>query len=64
MRNLCIFSVDSPNARDIDDALSVEDIGSGVNRVGVHIADVSYFVRLDAMLDRETQGHSTSVYLI
>lgn len=63
LRNLCIFSIDPPNSRDIDDALSIEDIGNGIKRVGVHIADVSYFVHPDTMLDREAQGRSTSVYL-
>ncbi|XP_057822928.2 DIS3-like exonuclease 2 isoform X2 [Cryptomeria japonica] len=64
LRNLCIFSIDPPNSRDIDDALSIEDMGNGIKRVGVHIADVSYFVHPDTMLDREAQGRSTSVYLI
>lgn len=64
MRNFRIFSIDPPNAKDLDDALSIESIGNGVMRVGVHIADVSYFVHPETMLDREAQDRSTSIYLI
>lgn len=64
MRNIRIFSIDPPTAKDLDDALSIENIGNGVMRVGVHIADVSYFVHPETMLDREAQDRSTSIYLI
>eukprot|EP01018_Ginkgo_biloba_P006161 Gb_36974 [translate_table: standard] len=64
LRKLRIFSIDPPSARDLDDALSIESIGEGVMRVGVHIADVSYFVLPDTALDMEAQDRSTSVYLI
>lgn len=64
MRNFRIFSIDPPDAKDLDDALSIENIGNGVMRVGVHIADVSYFVHPETMLDREAQDRSTSIYLI
>lgn len=64
LRKLCIFSIDPPTARDLDDALSIESIGYNVMRVGVHIADVSYFVLSDTALDIEAQERSTSVYLI
>lgn len=64
LRNLCIFTIDPSTATDLDDALSVERLSNGVLRVGVHIADVSYFVLPDTELDKESQIRSTSVYLL
>ncbi|KAL2241827.1 UNVERIFIED_CONTAM: DIS3-like exonuclease 2 [Sesamum indicum] len=63
LRNLCIFTIDPANASDLDDALSVERLSDGVFRVGVHIADVSFFVLPDTALDIDAQIRSTSVYL-
>lgn len=59
-----IFTIDPPTARDLDDALSIDRLDNGFIRIGVHIADVSYFVRPDTALDKEAQNRSTSVYLI
>ncbi|KAI3464487.1 hypothetical protein Pfo_021150 [Paulownia fortunei] len=64
LRNLCIFTIDPATATDLDDALSVERLPSGVFRVGVHIADVSYFVLPETALDVDAQIRSTSVYLL
>ncbi|KAI3460593.1 hypothetical protein Pfo_017256 [Paulownia fortunei] len=64
LRNLCIFTIDPASATDLDDALSVERLSSGVFRVGVHIADVSYFVLPDTALDIDAQIRSSSVYLL
>ena len=64
LRNLCIFTIDPSTATDLDDALSVEKLSGGNFRVGVHIADASYFVLPDGVLDREAQSRSTSVYLL
>ncbi|KAL6984402.1 hypothetical protein U1Q18_017779, partial [Sarracenia purpurea var. burkii] len=64
LRNLCIFTIDPSTATDLDDALSVENLSNGIFRVGVHIADVSYFVLPDTALDIEAQIRSTSVYLL
>ncbi|XAR55591.1 Exoribonuclease II [Bertholletia excelsa] len=64
LRNLCIFTIDPSTAREFDDALSVERLSNGNFKVGVHIADVSYFVLPDTALDREAQIRSTSVYLL
>jgi len=64
LREQRIFSIDPPTARDLDDALSIEDLGNGFLRIGVHIADVSHFVRPGTALDREAAQRSTSVYLI
>ena len=44
-RGVRVFSIDPPTARDLDDALSVEELPGGGLRVGVHIADVSHFIR-------------------
>lgn len=64
IRNLCTFTIDPVTATDLDDALSVELISNGVFRVGVHIADVSYFVLPDTALDIEAEIRSTNVYLL
>ncbi|KAK2988844.1 hypothetical protein RJ640_020208 [Escallonia rubra] len=64
IRNLCLFTIDPSTATDLDDALSVQWLSNGIYRVGVHIADVSYFVLPDTALDIEAQMRSTSVYLL
>lgn len=63
LRGQRVFSIDPPTARDLDDALSIERLRNGVFRVGVHIADVSYFMSPGSALDKEAQQRSTSVYL-
>ncbi|CAN4119604.1 unnamed protein product [Withania somnifera] len=63
-RNLCVFTIDPATATDLDDALSVERLPNGNFRVGVHIADVSYFVLPDSALDENAHARSTSVYLL
>ncbi|XP_042484421.1 DIS3-like exonuclease 2, partial [Macadamia integrifolia] len=64
LRNLCIFTIDPSSARDLDDALSVEKLSNDIFRVGVHVADVSFFVLPDTALDIEAQMRCTSVYLL
>ncbi|KAJ1384391.1 Ribonuclease II/R, conserved site [Sesbania bispinosa] len=64
LRNLCIFTIDPSTATDLDDALSIEKLPNGNFRVGIHIADASYFVVPDSALDREAQFRSTSVYML
>ncbi|KAH0470262.1 hypothetical protein IEQ34_001820 [Dendrobium chrysotoxum] len=64
LRNICSFSIDPSHAIDLDDALSVEILSDEVLRIGVHIADVSYFVLPDTTLDAEAQARSTSVYML
>lgn len=63
-RNICTFTIDPFSATDLDDALSVEKVSDEILRVGVHIADVSYFVLPDTTLDMEAQIRSTSVYIL
>eukprot|EP00850_Spirogloea_muscicola_P005504 SM000025S08399 [mRNA] locus=s25:572247:577087:- [translate_table: standard] len=64
LRHLRIFTIDPPTARDLDDALSVEKLANGNISIGVHIADVSYFVKPGSALDEDARHRSTSVYLI
>ena len=63
-RNITTFTIDPVDAKDFDDALSYEDLGGGKIRVGVHIADVSHFVRPGTALDREARKRSFSTYLV
>jgi ribonuclease R len=64
LRHLLTFTIDPVDARDHDDAISIEPLGSDRWRVGVHIADVSHFVRDGSALDEEAFRRSTSVYLV
>jgi len=63
LRKKFIFTCDPESARDFDDALSLERDRAGNLVLGVHIADVSHYVRPDSALDREAVKRSTSVYL-
>jgi ribonuclease R/exosome complex exonuclease DIS3/RRP44 len=63
MRDVLTFTIDPHDSKDFDDALSVEWVG-GELFVGVHIADVSHYLREDTELDREAYGRGTSVYLV
>lgn len=64
LRKERIFSIDPPTARDLDDALSCKELEDGTFEIGVHIADVSYFVVPDSAIDREAHNRATSVYLV
>ncbi len=63
-RDTVTFTVDPADAKDFDDALSVRRVAEGVWEVGVHIADVTYYVRPHSMLDDEAVERGTSVYLV
>ncbi len=56
------FTIDPDNSKDLDDALTLEMLPGSVNRVGVHIADVSYYVKPGTQLDREALFRCTSYY--
>ncbi|WWD19349.1 hypothetical protein CI109_103808 [Kwoniella shandongensis] len=64
LRNERVFTIDPPTAKDLDDALSVKSNEDGTITVGVHIADVSYFVKANTAMDREARKRATSVYLV
>jgi len=63
LRDLTIVTIDPEDARDYDDAISIEPLEGDLMRLGVHIADVSFFVRPGSALDNEAAKRGTSVYL-
>ncbi|HTB80378.1 MAG TPA: RNB domain-containing ribonuclease [Opitutaceae bacterium] len=63
-REIPTFTIDPDDAKDFDDALSFEELPGGDMRVGVHIADVSSYVRPGTALDREAQRRGNSTYLV
>jgi ribonuclease R len=63
-RAIPTFTIDPDDAKDFDDALSLEELPGGDIRVGVHIADVSGYVRPGTALDRESQRRGNSTYLV
>uniref|UniRef100_A0A8B9SF37 DIS3-like exonuclease 2 n=1 Tax=Apteryx owenii TaxID=8824 RepID=A0A8B9SF37_APTOW len=64
LRKECIFTIDPSTAKDLDDALSCKQLPDGNFEVGVHIADVSYFVKEETALDKMASERATSVYLV
>ena len=63
-RDICTFTIDPADAKDFDDALSFRVLENGNFEVGVHIADVTYYVRPGDILDKEAYERGTSVYLV
>jgi len=59
-----IFTIDPTTAKDLDDALHIEELDNGQIELGVHIADVSHFVELDSHIDIEARRRCTTVYLV
>ena len=64
MRKDCIYTIDPETARDLDDAISCAPLGDGLYEVGVHIADVSHFVKHGTKLDEEARTRATTTYLV
>ncbi|MDA0780129.1 MAG: ribonuclease R [Bacteroidetes bacterium] len=63
-RNVLTFTIDPTDAKDFDDALSFKPLEEGLFEVGIHIADVSYYVQPGTLLDDEAYQRATSVYLV
>ncbi len=63
-RKTVTFTIDPKDAKDFDDALSIKQLENGLWEVGVHIADVSHYVKEDSIIDREAEKRATSIYLV
>ena len=63
-RNVVTFTIDPKDAKDFDDALSIRKLKEGLWEVGVHIADVTHYVKEGGVIDKEAQKRATSVYLV
>lgn len=63
-RDVLTFTIDPKDAKDFDDALSIRRVGDGLWEVGVHIADVSHYVKEGSIIDKEAFKRATSVYLV
>ncbi|KND51051.1 MAG: ribonuclease R [Parcubacteria bacterium C7867-007] len=63
-RSITTFTIDPYDAKDFDDALSVRELPDGNTEIGVHIADVSFYVRPGTAIDDEGRERATSVYLV
>jgi ribonuclease R len=63
-RKIPTFTIDPADAKDFDDALSLRQLDNGNHEVGVHIADVTYYVKPDSITDKEAVQRATSVYLV
>ena len=64
MRDVFTCTIDPKDAKDFDDALSIRKLESGLWEVGVHIADVSHYVKEGSVIDKEAYNRATSIYLV
>lgn len=64
MRDVPTFTIDPKDAKDFDDALSIRELENGNWEIGVHIADVTHFVKPDSFIEAEAYNRATSVYLV
>ena len=64
MRDVFTCTIDPKDAKDFDDALSIRKLDNGLWEVGVHIADVSHYVKEGSVIDKEAYARATSIYLV
>ncbi|WP_185869390.1 ribonuclease R [Blattabacterium cuenoti] len=64
MRNTNTFTIDPINAKDFDDALSIKKLNYNIWEIGIHISDVSHYIKEESLLDKEAYFRATSIYLI
>lgn len=64
MRDRTTMTIDPKDAKDFDDAISLHNLGNGTYEIGIHIADVSHYVREEDTIDKEAQHRGTSIYLV
>ena len=64
MRDVVTFTIDPRDAKDFDDALSIKKLDNGLWQVGIHIADVTHYVRPNSIIETEAENRATSVYLV
>jgi len=64
VRNITTFTIDPEDAKDFDDALSIQKLENGKWEVGIHIADVTHYVTPNTIIESEAQERATSVYLV
>lgn len=63
-RNITTFTIDPPDAKDFDDAISIRKLENNNYEIGIHIADVSFYLKEDTKMDEEAVFRETSVYLV
>ena len=63
-RKITTFTIDPADAKDFDDALSIRKLDSGLWEIGIHIADVTHYVKPDSIIDQEGYERGASVYLV
>src|SRR5690606_14907632 len=63
-RNFPTFTIDPADAKDFDDAISYQQLANGNLEIGVHIADVTHYVKMETLLEQEALDRATSVYLV
>merc|ERR1712065_122142 len=64
MGGVTTFTIDPKDAKDFDDALSFKILENGNFEIGIHIADVSHYMKENTLLDQEAYNRATSVYLV